>query len=98
MICPINTDIFDQVLGVSSQNITQLIEIVLPKFAQGFDLQKGAIFGFGPSSEMQPRMGVLKVSGLDNESLKKLDSNVDVHNMAQERNVGCINYGLSRSG
>ena len=85
-------------IGAFPQEIAKLMAIVLPKFAQGFKLQKGAIFGFGPSSEMQPSMGALKVSGVDDETLKKLDSNVAVHNMAQERNVGCINYGLSISG
>ena len=78
--------------------IEKLMTIVLPKFAYGFDYQRGAIFGFGPSAELEPRGGVMKVSTVDDKTLKTLDDNVPVHNLAQERNVGCINYGLSISG
>ena len=34
----------------------------------------------------------------DSNTLDKLDTHVQVHNLAQERNVGCINYGLAISG
>ena len=78
--------------------IVKLIAILLPKFASGFEYQKGAIFGFGPSAENEPKAGVMKISGIDDETLQRLDSNVPVHNLAQERNVGCINYGLSITG
>ena len=78
--------------------IEKLMTIILPKFAYGFDYQRGAIFGFGPSAELEPRGGVMRIKDVDEDTLKTLDDNVPVHNLAQERNVGCVNYGLSISG
>ena len=62
-----------------------------------FRVPEGGILGFGPSAENKPRAGVMKISG-DDKTLERLDSHVPVHNLAQERNVGCINYGLTITG
>ena len=79
--------------------IEKLIAIALPKFASGFITQKGAIFGFGLSAELELTGNVLKLCcNTDSNTLDKLDTHVQVHNLAQERNVGCINYGLAISG
>ena len=67
--------------------IEKLTAIALPKFEGGFDKQKGAIFGFGPSLELDSSGGVLKISRVDHETSKKVDSHVEVHNLTQERNV-----------
>ena len=78
--------------------IEKLTTIALPKFASGFNTQKDAIFGFGPSAELEPTGNVLKLCNTDSNTLDKLDTHVRIHNLAQERNVGCINYGLAISG
>ena len=69
----------------------KLIAIALPKFTSGFHTQKGAIFGFGPSEELEPTGNVLKLCNTDSNNLDKLVTHVQIHNLAQERNVGCIN-------
>ena len=81
-----------------SSEIEKLIAIALPKFASGFDTQKGTIFGFGPSAELEPTGNVLKLCNTDSNTLDKLDTHVQIHDLAQERNVGSINYGLVISG
>ena len=62
-------------------------------FGDGFDYQKGAIFGFGPSAAADTGK-ITKISNLDTETLEKMDANVLVHNVLEERNMGCIGYGL----
>ena len=81
-----------------SSEIEKLIAIALPKFASSFNTQKGAIFGFGPSAELEPTGNVLKLCNTDSNTLDKLDTHVQIHNLAQEWNVGCINYSLAISG
>ena len=61
-------------------------------FGDGFDYQKGAIFGFGPSAAADTGK-ITKMSNLDTETLEKMDANVLVHNVLEERNMGCIEYG-----
>ena len=58
--------------------------ILLPKFANRFDHQKGAIFGFGSSAANEPHGGVLKIMNISQETLKTMDFHVPVHNLAQE--------------
>ena len=78
--------------------IEKLIAIALPKCASSLNTQKGAIFGFGPSAELEPTGNVLKLCNTDSNTLDKLDTHVQIHHFAQERNVGCINYGLAITG
>ena len=67
-----------------SSEIEKLIAIALPKFASSFNTQKGAIFGFGPSAELEPTGNVLKLCNTDSNTLDKLDTHVQIHNLAQE--------------
>ena len=78
-----------------SSEIEKLIAIALPKFASSFNTQKGAIFGFGPSAELEHTGNVCNT---DSNTLDKLDTHAQIHNLAQEWNVGCINYILAISG
>ena len=81
-----------------SSKIEKLIAKALPKFVSSFNTQKGAIFGSGPSAELESTGNVLKLFNTDSNTLDKLDTNVQIHNLAQEWNVGCINYSLALSG
>ena len=81
-----------------SSEIEKLSGIALPKFASSFNTQKGAIFGFGPSAELDPTGNVLKLCNTDSNTLDKLDTHVQIHNLALEQNVGCINYNLEIFG
>ena len=80
-----------------SAEVTSILELALSMFVYGFDYQKGAIFGFGPSAAKDTG-NVLKISDVDEETIKKLDNSVQVHNIPEERNVGSIGYGLGIRG
>ena len=67
-----------------SSEIEKLIAIALPKFASSFNTQKGVIFGFGPSAELEPTGNVLKLCNTDSNTLDELDTHVQIHNLAQE--------------
>ena len=67
-----------------SSKIEKLIAIALPKLASGFNTSKGTIFGFGPSAELEPTGNVLKLCNTDSNTLDKLDTHVQIHNLAQE--------------
>ena len=54
--------------------------------------QKGATFGFGPTADIDTG-SLLKISTASNEMMKKLDK-VPIHNLAEERSVGLVNYGI----
>ena len=73
--------------------LKNFLSIALPKFAVGFDLQKGTIFGFGPSTNVNTGT-VLKIFQTDKETLSRLDTFTDVNNMHQERNGSSVSYGL----
>ena len=88
----------EESIKVFSSEIEKLIEIALPKFASCFDTQKGTIFGFCLSAKLEPTGNVLKLCNTDSNPLDKLDTHVQIHNLAKERNIGCINYGLAISG
>ena len=69
------------------------MRIPLKTFTDGLDHQKGAIFGFGPSATKEPnnlKFGRRKIS-IHN-------INVQVHNIAGEREVEMINYELPIRG
>ena len=66
--------------------------------ADGFALQKGAIFGFGPTALDPTQNNILKISNVDDKTLSELDRNVQVHNIGEERNVGMVNYEFSVRG
>lgn len=63
-------------------------------FADGLNLQKGAIFGFGPAASDDTSNNVLKISTVDENTLSTLDENAQVHNISEERNVGMVGYEL----
>ena len=68
--------------------------ICLTKFQQGFDLQKGAIFGFGSTSNENIGL-VLKISDVvDMSSLSK----APIQNSSGERSVGLLNYEINIKG
>ena len=77
--------------------VEKLLGLALKMFAEGFDHQKGAIFGFGPSAEKETG-SVLKISTVDEDTLGKMDRYVPVHNLGEERNVGMVNHELNIRG
>ena len=77
-------------------SVSNIIELIMMKFADGFAHQKGAIFGFGHQKDDDTKT-VLKISNLDKDSLNKLNK-VPIHNLGEERAVGMINHELQIRG
>ena len=72
--------------------ILNLLELLLPKLAAGWELQRGHMFDFGSNETVGDSK--LKISNLDQEKLKK----APIHNLSSERAVGSVNYGLKVYG
>jgi len=70
--------------------VTKLMKMILPKLADGFQKQKGDIFGFGDYDESSEH----SIAHMDKQKLEK----APIHNLDAERSVGFVNYELSRRG
>jgi hypothetical protein len=71
-------------------DVVKLLQMILPKLAEGFQKQKGDIFSFGNYDQSAKH----SLSHMDAEKLEQ----APVHNLAAERSVGFVNYELSRRG
>ena len=92
--CVYDTSLLQPTLDVISEFSEEVIEflrILLPKLAQGWDLQRGTIFDFGSGKGVESD---LKINNLDQEKLKT----APIHNLSSERAVGSVNYGLKIYG
>ena len=76
------------------EDVVKILKLVLKKFHIGFDKQKGAIFGFGSTSN-DDTGHILKICSLNDKSILL---NTPVHNLGSERSVGMINYELNLRG
>ena len=74
----------------------QLLSLLLKKFANGFEYQKGAIFGFD-GQKSDDTGTVLKSGDLDDENINQLNQ-VQIHNLSEEQSVGFVNYELDFCG
>ena len=75
--------------------VVNLLKLMLPKLADGFAMQRGKIFGFGPEAESESI--TFKISSATTEELQKLDT-TSTHNLGEERSVGLLNYELGIRG
>ena len=69
---------------------------MLPKLAQGFSAQTGAIFGFGPLKDADTGSN-LKISTADAAKWQNLES-IPIHNLNKECRVGWFNYEIDFRG
>ena len=77
-------------------DIAQLMRMMISKIADGFDLQRGAVFGFG--THANDDTGTLfKVATATDEEKEELD-HTSVHNLGEERSVGSINNEIKIRG
>ena len=81
----------------SWNQVTQLLQITLPRLAEGFIDQRGVTFGFGPK-ENDDTGTILKLEGVSQAERKKKLLNEPINNLSVERNVGIINYEISIRG
>ena len=79
-----------------SHQITCLLKILLQKMADGFSIQKGALFGFGPHAENSTGT-LFKISTASKDEKEKLDKTATT-NLHEERSVGFLNYEISVHG
>ena len=80
-----------QVIEVHRNSIVKVLGILLPKLADGWSLQRGAVFSFGPQANKDCST---KISDLNQEKLK----NAPINNLDPERSVGTINHELKCRG
>ena len=91
-------DNLDDNIKQYSDEIVSILKLALKMFADGFAVQKGAIFGFGKQAEDQTGTK-LKISAAPPDIMNKLNSkHVPLHNLAEERNVGLTNYEINIRG
>ena len=64
--------------------------MILPELAQGFFVQRGDVFGFGPFDPNSTKLVTQHDLGILNQA--------PIINLDSERAVGSINYELSRRG
>ena len=76
--------------------VGNILSLCLKAFSHGLAVQKGAIFGFGPTAD-DDKSSLLKISTARDEVMEKLDK-VPIHNLAEERSVGLVNYGIQIRG
>ena len=77
-------------VNVHSERIICVLKLVLPKCADGFHLQRASVFGFGEFDPNNPMLVTNKDMSLLNKA--------PINNLASERHVGSVNYGLSVHG
>ena len=63
---------------------------------EGFELQRGAIFGFGKFADDETDK-VLKISTLESSKRRKLNQ-APVYNLNEERSAGWVNHEINISG
>ena len=82
-------------IQVYRKEITHLLKLFLPRLANGFSDQRGALFGFGPHQD-EDTGKLLKISEFIKDDANRLKCNkAQVHNLNEERSVGFINYELA---
>ena len=70
--------------------VCSVLSLILPELAQGFFIQRGDVFGFGPFDPNSTKLVTKHDLGLLNQA--------PINNLDSERAVGSINYELSQRG
>ena len=79
------------------KEILRLLGIILPRFAEGFSAQRGALFGFGPKA-LDDTGTPLKISSVTDDAKRRKLNKAPHHNLNEERSVGIINYEVNIRG
>ena len=73
-----------------------ILNVLLPMLAEGFSMQRGALFGFGPKAN-ESTGTLLKISAASEAEKQKLNK-APIHNLNEERSVGFITHEVSIRG
>lgn len=76
--------------------ISDLLNVMLPKIADGLSTQKGALFGFDTHAN-DSTGSLFKISTATPDEIMKLNK-TSITNLGEERSVGSINYEISIRG
>ena len=79
-------DSIDECTKSYGNQIVPLMKLMISKIADGFDVQRGAIFGFGTHAD-DDTGPLLKVADATAAEMTELDRTI-VHNLAEERSAG----------
>ena len=82
--------------AIYKKEVSQLLSVILPRLAEGFSDQRGAMFGFGPKADDDTGT-LLIVSNVGGEKRQKLNK-VAVHNLNEESSMGFVNYEVHIRG
>ena len=91
--------LLESLTGCISQykkQVQHFLSICITRLAESFELQQGAIFGFGKFADDETNK-VLKISTLESSKRCKLNQ-APVHNLNEERSVGWVNHEISIRG
>ena len=86
----------DECAAKHKDEIAELMRMMISKIADGFDLQRGAVFGFGTHANDDTET-LFKVVNATEEEKEELD-HTSVHNLGEERSVGSINNEIKIRG
>ena len=78
-------------------NVLMILQTILPRLAEGFSVQRGALFGFGPNAN-DTNVRSLKIVSLPEGDKRTKMLSAPVHNLHEERSVGSISYELNIRG
>ena len=78
------------------KEIINILNVLLPMLAEGFSIQRGALFGFGPKAN-ESTGTLLKISAASEAEKQKLNK-APIHNLNEERSVGFITHEVSIRG
>ena len=93
---PIVCQAIDECSMAYGDQIIALMKTMISKIADGFDVQRGAIFGFDTHAD-DDTGSLVKVSDATEKEMEELDKTT-VHNLAEERSVGSVNNELKVRG
>ena len=91
--------LLESLTGCISQykkQVQHFLSICITRLAESFELQQGAIFGFGKFADDETNK-VPKISTLKSSKRLKLNQAL-VHNLNEERSVGWVNHEINIRG
>ena len=91
--------LLESLTGCISQykkEVQHFLSIGITRLAEGYELQRGAIFGFGKFADDETDK-VLKISTLESSKRRKLNQ-APVYNLNEERSVGRVNHEINTRG
>ena len=78
------------------KEVVNVLNLLLPMLAEGFSIQRGALFGFGLKANEST--GTLLKLYAANAAIKEKLKQAPIHNLNEERSVGFITHEFNIRG